>query len=541
MPQVQQRKKTLLDFYSKKSRNTANENETEESIEEATCSSNTYNVNTEEPDELEEPYQMLKQADHREEPHQLVEEADQIEEPLQMVEESRADTATTILPPNYSNAEKLRMPKNIAMPDQTFKFPITVTNHRNLRFQYRWLIRFKWLAYSQSENGAFCKYCVLFGSKAGTGVGNQPLGALSAVKFQRWKHALERFVDHENTKYHHDSVVAAETATAILFGQQESIAIQLDHQRKQQILDNRRKIAPIVETIILCGRQGIPFRGHRVSGPLNLETEENNENEGNFRALLRYRGKYDEVFKKDFASAGHNAQYISPRIQNEIISVCNELILERLVDSINRSRFFSVLADETTDVSCQEQLSLCARYLNDDFAIEECFLQFVPITDLSGKNLVSTIITKLSQFGINVSKMRGQGYDGAAAMSGKLNGAQAHIREIIPTALYVHCAAHSLNLAVSNSCDLPPIRNCMGTIASVYNFFNAPKRQNVLRSTITTILPTTESHRLVQVCATRWVDRHESVSVFSNLQHAVVEALGEISTWPDKETSSRAL
>ena len=27
----------------------------------------------------------------------------------------------------------------------------------------------------------------------------------------------------------------------------------------------------------------------------------------------------------------------------------------------------------------------------------------------------------------NVSKMRGQGYDEAAAMSGKLNGAQAHI------------------------------------------------------------------------------------------------------------------
>ena len=36
MPQVQKRKETLLDFYSKKSRNTANEDETEESIEEAT-------------------------------------------------------------------------------------------------------------------------------------------------------------------------------------------------------------------------------------------------------------------------------------------------------------------------------------------------------------------------------------------------------------------------------------------------------------------------------------------------------------------------
>ena len=48
-------------------------------------------------------------------------------------------------------------------------------------------------------------------------------------------------------------------------------------------------------------------------------------------------------------------------------------------------------------------------------------------------------------------------------MSGRLNGAQAYIRKIIPIALYVHCAAHSLNLAVSNSCDLSPVRNCMGT------------------------------------------------------------------------------
>ena len=152
-----------------------------------------------------------------------------------------------------------------------------------------------------------------------------------------------------------------------------------------------------------------PLKAIEIAVHIIWKQKKNNENEGNFRALLRYRGKYDEVFKKDFASAGHNAQYVSPRIQNEIISVCNELILERLVDSINRSRFFSVLADETTDISCQEQLSLCARYLNDDFVIEECFLQFVPITDLSGKNLASTIITKLSQFGINVSKMRGQG------------------------------------------------------------------------------------------------------------------------------------
>ena len=164
---------------------------------------------------------------------------------------------------------------------------------------------------------------------------------------------------------------------SILSGKQDSIEIQLNQQQKQTILENRRKITPIIETIILCGRQGIPLRGHRDSGPLTFESEKNledNNNDGNLRALLRYRMKHDQVFKNDFLSAGRNSQYISPRMQNEIISICNDLILKRLVDSINRSRFFSVLADETTDISCQEQLTLCARYVSDDFAIEESFL-----------------------------------------------------------------------------------------------------------------------------------------------------------------------
>ena len=72
-------------------------------------------------------------------------------------------------------------------------------------------------------------------------------------------------------------------------------------------------------------------------------------------------------------------------------------------------------------------------------------------------------------------------------------------------------------------------------------FFNASKRQNILRKSINTISSTTKAQKLVQICATRWVDRHESVSTFSNLQFTVVEAFAEISAWPDRETSSRAL
>ena len=78
----------------------------------------------------------------------------------------------------------------------------------------------------------------MFGSKA---------KALCAVKFQKWKNALERFVNHESAKYHCSSKVTAETTTLMLSGKQDSIVIQPSHQRKQQILGNGRKVTPIIE------------------------------------------------------------------------------------------------------------------------------------------------------------------------------------------------------------------------------------------------------------------------------------------------------
>jgi len=110
---------------------------------------------------------------------------------------------------------------------------------RTLRFQYGWLNWFKWLAYSKVEDGAFCRFCVLFGNKVGAGVGNQPVGALCVMKFNKWKNALEHFSDHESSKNHCDSVLKAECTLSIESGKQDSVAVQLNHQAKQQVLDNK--------------------------------------------------------------------------------------------------------------------------------------------------------------------------------------------------------------------------------------------------------------------------------------------------------------
>lgn len=137
--------------------------------------------------------------------------------------------------------------------------------------------------------------------------------------------------------------------------------------------------------------------------------------------------------------------------------------------------------------------------------------------------------------------MIGQGYDGAAAMSGRFNGVQAYVRKFNDIAPYVHCASHSLNLVISDACNLQSIRNCMAVLGTVYNFFNTRKRQEVLLRTIENVETNTKATRHKNVCPTRWVQRHESVLIFLELQNYFTISLGVISLWDDKTICSTAL
>uniref|UniRef100_A0A2S2PK90 Repressor of the inhibitor of the protein kinase n=1 Tax=Schizaphis graminum TaxID=13262 RepID=A0A2S2PK90_SCHGA len=81
----------------------------------------------------------------------------------------------------------------------------------------------------------------------------------------------------------------------------------------------------------------------------------------------------------------------------------------------------------------------------------------------------------------------------------------------------------------------------MGVLSSVYNCFNTPKRQEVLLSKIASIETNTKATRLKNLCPTRWIQRHELVLIFLELQNAVTISLETISSWQDKTTCSTAL
>jgi len=119
-----------------------------------------------------------------------------------------------------------------------------------------------------------------------------------------------------------------------------------------------------------------------------------------------------------------------------------------IAQEVRDSGEFSVLADETKDCRKMEQMAVVLQYFRGG-SIYESFVGFVQVSDLSAEGLSSKLIAELQKLKIDYkTKLIGQGYDGASVVSGKNAGVAKLMQKEAPLALYVHCHAHRLNLAL---------------------------------------------------------------------------------------------
>jgi hypothetical protein len=145
----------------------------------------------------------------------------------------------------------------------------------------------------------------------------------------------------------------------------------------------------------------------------------------NFMAILNSKAQGDPILTEHLAKVNSRAKYISPEIQNEIINIIENQIRTATVDKCNASNCFALIADESTDTSTREQVSVCLRYIqrdsfSGDVSIKEDFLDFVMATSTTGEHLAELLIETLQSAGVNIAKMRAQ----------RLRWSSQHVRQI---------------------------------------------------------------------------------------------------------------
>ena len=144
----------------------------------------------------------------------------------------------------------------------------------------------------------------------------------------------------------------------------------IDKNCKKKAEENRKRLS---HYHIIRVRLGLVFRGHWDDPQLHPNIGEySNGGVGNFVGVLKYRIRDgDSVLENHLRTCSKKASYISKTFQNELINCYGNHIKDKLVKEVKENIFFSILVDEASDCSNQEQLSLVTRFVDGSGEIRE--------------------------------------------------------------------------------------------------------------------------------------------------------------------------
>ena len=316
-------------------------------------------------------------------------------------------------------------------------------------------------------------------------------------------------------------------------GKAQPIEVILDTNLKKEIEENRKKLGSIVDSVLFCGRLGLPLRGHRDDAKYHPEVGSySTGGVGNFVEALNFRARGgDKILEDHLKNCGKNKSYISRTSQNKIVKCCGQVISEQIIQDIKASKFYSIIADEAADSSHNEQMSLVLRFVDINMNIREEFIAFLQCRwGLSGEQLAKLIVDALNELTLSIDNCRGQGYDGAGAVAGHINGLSANILRLNEKALYTHCYSHRLNLAVCDSLTVVEVNTMLKQVKEVSNFINISQTRNIPFEDNVRNYSESESQkrRLVDVCRTRWVERIAGLDTFIELFVPLFNTLKEM-------------
>ncbi|XP_021685260.2 uncharacterized protein LOC110668369 [Hevea brasiliensis] len=184
--------------------------------------------------------------------------------------------------------------------------------------------------------------------------------------------------------------------------------------------------------------QRLAFRGNNEF--------ENSSNQGNFIELLKVLASCnEEINNVVLKNAPDNLKLISPDIQKDIINAVAFKTTKAIITDM-RDDLFSILVDEYQNVLVKEQMEVVIRYVNRFGCVIERFIGVLHVRDTSVASLKKAIESLFSSYGLSISSLRGQGYDGASNMRGEFNRLKSFILKENSCAYYIHCFAHQLQL-----------------------------------------------------------------------------------------------
>ncbi|CAJ2651446.1 unnamed protein product [Trifolium pratense] len=225
----------------------------------------------------------------------------------------------------------------------------------------------------------------------------------------------------------------------------QSVKVAFVKQTKQENADYRVRINTSLIAIKYLLRSAMPFRGN--------DEKHDSPFKGPFLELVDTLKEANPEIASVLDRAPGNNYMTAPRIQKDLASACAYEITKQIVCDI-ADDVFCVLIDESGDVAGKEQMAIVVRYVNSEGLVKERFLGIVSVKETCAKSLKEALEKMLTL-----------------------------IQNENPSAYYVHCFAHQLQLALVACAQAHKgVSGFFGNVNILVNFIRSSnKRQELLR------------------------------------------------------------
>ncbi|XP_050300186.1 LOW QUALITY PROTEIN: uncharacterized protein LOC126738788 [Anthonomus grandis grandis] len=163
---------------------------------------------------------------------------------------------------------------------------------------------------------------------------------------------------------------------------------------------------------------------------------------------------------------------------------------------------FSLITDETTDLSVKKSLVIVTRYWRQG-QTQDRFLDLVEVEEVTSEDLFNIIKNILVENGIPFDNVIGFASDNASTMMGVVKGVQARFKEILSHIYVQGCTCHSLHLCSSAAAKKLP-NNVEQFTRDIYAYFaHSSKRISELKEC--QIFANEKPHKMLHPSQTRWL------------------------------------
>nr|WP_253308757.1 hAT transposon family protein [Rickettsia endosymbiont of Ceutorhynchus assimilis] len=193
-------------------------------------------------------------------------------------------------------------------------------------------------------------------------------------------------------------------------------------------------------------------------------------------------------------------------ITNDCLSV--EQLEE--ISSILQKNKFSLIIDETTDISTQKSLALVVRYYDETLKkVRDSFFGLLKLDSSNAKSIFLGVQNYLTKCKVPLENLIGFAADNASVMQGNRTGVQARFKEVLPNIYTLGCVCHSVHLCASAAANKLP-RSVEDFVRNIYNYFsNSSKRIDQLNEC--QIFCQVKPNKLLHPAQTRWLSLQAAV------------------------------